>query len=100
MVRNTHNLPASLLTEVVDSNFEKVDLPRLRRRVDVYESSDLNEKASHAVITGPTGDYDIRGKSFLARLDISRLGVRSDVQRALSLTSKQRALYIGPIPDM
>lgn len=69
--------------------------------MDVYESNDLNEKASHAVVAGPIGSYDIKEKSFLARLDLGRLGVGSDVQRALSLTSKQRTLFIGAItPDM
>ncbi len=70
-------------------------MPKWRRQFDVYESDDLQEKSSHAVVTRPTDDTT--GKSFLARLYISRLGVRSDLQRVLS--EKHRILYIGPMPN-
>lgn len=81
---------------IVASNYDKVEVSRWRRKFDVYESNDVDKDSSHAVVTGPTDDLD--GKSFLARLYISRLGVASDVQRLVF--SKHRTLYIGAMPDL
>ena len=83
------------------AKFEELRLPRFRRRVDVYESNDLDEKSTHALVTGPNPSYDIEDKSFLARLYMSRLGITSDVQRILSpKSSRYRTLYIGAMPDV
>ena len=82
----------------LESKFDTVNVPRLRRQFDVYESNGLakgTSHASHAIVTRPTDE--IEDKSFLARLYISRLGVTSEVQRLLS--SKHRILYIGPLAD-
>ena len=97
------SLPVLLLSEdfkdyVLASKFDTVNVPRLRRQFDVYESNELADgtsRASHAIVTRPTDG--IEDKSFLARLYISRLGVTSEVQRLLS--SKHRILYIGPLAD-
>ena len=70
-------------------------MSRWRRKFDVYESNDFDKDASHAVVTGPSDDSE--GKSFLARLYFSRLGVASDVQRLVF--SKYRTLYIGEMPE-
>ena len=81
-----------------ETKFNTVNVPRMRRQFDVYESNELakgTSHASHAIVTRPTDE--IEDKSFLARLYISRLGVTSEVQRLLS--SKHRILYIGPLPD-
>lgn len=77
------------------SDYDKVEVSRWRRKVDVYESNDVDKDSSHAVITGRSDDPE--GKSFLARLYISRLGPASDLQRLVS--SKYRTLYIGAMPD-
>lgn len=82
-----------ILTDVVDSDFDKVTIPKWARQFDVYEADDL--ASSHSIVTRPTDDTE--GLSFLARLYISRLGVKSDVQRVLS--SKYRVLYIGTMPN-
>ena len=78
------------------SEYDKVEVSRWRRKVDVYESNDVEKDSSHAVVTGPSDGPE--GKSFLARLHISRLGVASDVQRFVF--SKNRILYIGAMPDL
>lgn len=80
---------------IVESNYGKVEVSRWRRKVDVYESNDVEKDSSYAVVTGPSDDPE--GKSFLARLYISQLGVASDVQRLVF--SKHRTLYIGAMPD-
>lgn len=80
---------------ILASDYDKVEVSRWRRKVDVYESNDL-EHSSHAVVTRPSDDPE--GKSFLARLYISRLGVASDIQRLVF--SKDRTLYIGAMPDL
>ena len=89
-----------MLTGFTVAKFEELYLPRFRRKVDVYESNDLDEKSTHALVTGPNASDDIEDKSFLARLYMSRLGVKSDVQRILSpKSSRFRTLYIGSMPD-
>ena len=86
---------------VQGSKFEEVVLPRFRRRVDVYESTDFDQKATHAVVTRIAMTDDIKDKSFLARLYMGRLGKASDVQRSLSSkSSRHRTLYIGAMPDI
>lgn len=80
------------------AKFDTVNVPRLRRRFDVYESNELakgTSHTSHAIVTRPTDE--IEDKSFLARLYMSRLGVTSEVQRLLS--PKHPVLYIGPLAD-
>lgn len=81
---------------IAASNYDKVEVSRWRRKFDVYESNNVDKDSSHAVVTGPSDDLE--GKSFLARLYISRLGVASDVQRLVF--SKYRTLYIGAMPDL
>ncbi len=77
------------------SEFEKVEVPKWRRHFDVYASNDLE---SHSREGQPTYSRDdTEGRSFLARLYYSRLGIASNVQRAVS--SKHRTLYIGPMPE-
>ena len=80
--------------QIVASDYDKVEVSSWRRKVDVYESIDLDQDSSYAVVTGPS--EDARGKSFLARLYIGRLGVPYDVQRFVS--PKHRTLYIGAMP--
>ena len=83
---------------MVVSDYETVEVSRWRRKVDVYEPNDVDKDSSHAVVTGATSAANqSEGKSFLARLYISRLGVASDVQRLVF--SKHRTLYIGAMPD-
>ncbi len=77
------------------AKFDKVRVPRWRRQVDVYASSDMEEDCSYAVISRSTDDT--RGRSPLARLYFNRLGLGKEVQ--LLLSSKPRFLYIGPIPE-
>lgn len=80
------------------TKFDTVNVPRLRRQFDVYESNKLangHSHASHAIVTRLTDETE--DKSFLARLYISRLGVTSELQRLLS--SKHRILYIGSLAD-
>ena len=77
------------------SDYDKVEISRWRRKVDVYESNDFKNGSSHSVVTGRSDDPE--GKSFLARLYISRLGPASNLQRFVS--SKHRTLYIGAMPD-
>lgn len=81
---------------VIASNYDKFEVSRWRRKVDVYESNDVEKDPSYAVVTGPSDDPE--GKSFLARLYISELGVASGVQRLVF--SKYRTLYIGAMPDL
>ncbi|MCJ1465971.1 hypothetical protein MMC07_004590 [Pseudocyphellaria aurata] len=86
------------------SDFEQIEVPKWRRRFDIYVSESL-ETLKKAPVEGPRANYtiitrssdDTEGKTFLARLNFSQLGLKADVQRALS--SKHRALYIGPMPD-
>jgi len=93
--------PKSILTSTIASTFEKFELPRVRRRVDVYESNHFEEKSTHALLAGPAITDDVKHKSYLARLYISRLGVASDIQRLLSSkSSNSRTLYIGAMPDI
>ena len=77
---------------------DAVNMPRLRRQFDVYESNKLaneSSQASYVIVT--RRDDVVIDKSFLARLHISQLGVTSEVQRMLS--SEHRVLYIGPLAD-
>lgn len=92
IVSNPSYVPT--LTNAAASDFDKVRVPKWARQFDVYESDHLG--SSHTVVTRPTDDT--KGKSFLARLYIGRLGPWSDVQRALS--SKHRVLYIGTMPEV
>ena len=82
--------------DTIASNYDQVGLSRWRRKFDVYESNDLEKDSSHAVVTRRSDDPE--GKTFLARLYISRLGVASDVQRFVF--PKYRTLYIGAMPDL
>ena len=81
---------------IVASDYDKVEVPRWRRKFDVYESNDLEKDASHVVVTGPSDD--LKGKSFLARLYFGQLGLASEIQRLVF--SKNRFLYIGQIPKL
>lgn len=83
--------------QILASDYDKVEVSRWRRKVDVYESNDVEKVSSHAVVTGNSDSDDSKGKIFLARLYISRLGPASNLQRLVS--SKHRTLYIGAMPD-
>ena len=77
------------------SDFEKVEVPKWRRHFDVYASNNLEDRSREGQPTYSRDDTE--GRSFLARLYYSRLGIASDVQRAVS--SKHRTLYIGAMPE-
>ena len=66
-------------------------MPKWRRKFDIYESDNPNLNDSHAVVTRDSDN--VSGKSFVARLYINHLGIRSNMQRALS--GKHRYIYIG-----
>ena len=84
-----------LPNHILASDYDKVEISRWRRKVDVYEFNDVDKDSSHCVVTGRSNDPE--GKSFLARLYISRLGPRSSLQRFVS--SRHRTLYIGAMPN-
>lgn len=84
------------LRKLKEKEFDRVEVPKWRRRFDVYESNEPEKDSEHTVVTKSTDD--IEGKRLLARLYISRLGIASDVQRLLF--SKHRWLYIGAMPDI
>ncbi len=77
------------------SDFEKVEVPKWRRHFDVYTSNDLGNPSGEGQPTYSRNDTE--GRSFLARLYYSRLGIASNVQRAVS--AKHRTLYIGEMPE-
>ncbi|KAI4128224.1 MAG: hypothetical protein LQ341_006700 [Variospora aurantia] len=88
------------LDKLNTSEYDKVQIPKRQRQFDLYTSSDP-EKTSiegdaphYAVITRSTDNT--KGKSHLARLYYSRLGLASDLQRLMS--AKYRTLYIGTMP--
>ncbi|KAI4101806.1 MAG: hypothetical protein LQ339_004852 [Xanthoria mediterranea] len=95
---NLCRLPAS---KIDASNYDQIQIPRRRSQFDLYASKDLEKQAvkgnapKYAVISRYTDDPD--GRSHLARLYYSRLGLASEVQRLLS--AKYRTLYIGAIPS-
>ncbi|KAL8969801.1 MAG: hypothetical protein Q9197_004149 [Variospora fuerteventurae] len=86
------------LDKLNTSEYEKVQIPKRQRQFDLYTSSDPEKtfiNAPHyAVITRSTDNT--KGKSHLARLYYSRLGLASDLQRLVS--AKYRTLYIGTMP--
>ncbi|KAL8929858.1 MAG: hypothetical protein Q9208_001002 [Pyrenodesmia sp. 3 TL-2023] len=90
-------VPAS---RIDTENYEKIRVPRRKSQFDLYVSNDPEKQSfkgdtsNYSVIT-QSGD-DPKGKSHLARLYYSRLGLASDVQRLVS--AKYRTLYIGTIP--
>ncbi|KAL8777175.1 MAG: hypothetical protein Q9213_007976 [Squamulea squamosa] len=90
-------LPAS---KIDADNYEKIQIPRRKSQFDLYASKDLEKQAMesgtsrYTVISRSTDDPD--GKSHLARLYYSRLGLASELQRFVS--AKYRTLYIGAIP--
>ncbi|KAI4239577.1 MAG: hypothetical protein L6R40_005522 [Gallowayella cf. fulva] len=91
-------LPASK----IDTNqYEKIRIPRRKSQFDLYAIKDPEKQANkgdtsnYAVISRSTDDP--KGKSHLARLYYSRLGIASDLQRLVS--PKYRTLYIGAIPE-
>ena len=92
----TYLRKSNLINHILASNYDKVEVSRWRRKFDVYESNDMEKDSSHSVVTGRSGDP--KGKSFLARLSISRLGPTSNLKRFVS--SRYRTLYIGAMPDL
>ncbi|KAL8647251.1 MAG: hypothetical protein Q9210_005671 [Variospora velana] len=88
------------LDKLNTSEYEKVQIPKYQRQFDLYTSSDpentsiKGDAPSYAVITRSTDDT--KGKSHLARLYYSRLGLASELQRLVS--AKYRTLYIGTMP--
>ncbi|KAL9025383.1 MAG: hypothetical protein Q9196_005781 [Gyalolechia fulgens] len=90
------------LSQINTSNYEKVQIPKRHRQFDLYASYDLGDDSvndnttTYAVVARSTDEA--KGKSHLARLYYSRLGLASDVQRFLS--PKYRTLYIGAMPPL
>lgn len=88
------------LNQINTSDYEKVQIPKRQRQFDLYASfdyendSDKDNSPTYAVVARSTDDA--KGKSHLARLYYSRLGLASEVQRFLS--AKYRTLYIGAMP--
>lgn len=82
------------------SKYDKVEIPRFKRRFDVWAPSVLDPQdqcTRHTIVTRDTDD--VRGKSFVARVYYGQLGFGSTVQRLVaSKSSKHRTLYIGEIP--
>ncbi|KAK3176374.1 hypothetical protein OEA41_007697 [Lepraria neglecta] len=74
--------------------YETVDVPRWKRRFDVYASNELDDADTYVVVTRYE-DVDVK-KSFLVRLRYNHLGIVAEVQKMIS--PKHRTLYIGPMP--
>lgn len=90
----------SMLIVYLESEFEQIEVSKWRRRFDIYASRDPEKAAvgghrkSYTIVTRSSDDT--LGKTLVARLYYSQLGLAADVQRVIS--SKHRTLYIGPIP--
>ncbi|KAL8839504.1 MAG: hypothetical protein Q9170_001727 [Blastenia crenularia] len=88
------------LNKLNTSNYEKVQIPKRQRQFDLYATRDFDgdsiedDAPTYAVISRSSDDP--KGKSHLARLYYSRLGLASEVQRFMS--AKYRTLYIGAMP--
>ncbi|KAL9013547.1 MAG: hypothetical protein Q9173_001759 [Seirophora scorigena] len=89
------------LDKINTSDYEKVQIPKRRRQFDLYSSIDLEKTSiegdapTYAVVARSTDDT--KGKSHLARLYYSRLGLVSEIQRWMS--AKHRTLYVGTMPS-
>lgn len=91
-----------ILSSFLASDYDKVEIPRFKRRFDVWAPSSLDLKdqcrPSHSIVTRDTDD--VKGKSFVARVYYGQLGMSSSVQRLVSSkSSKNRTLYIGAMPN-
>ncbi|KAI4170430.1 MAG: hypothetical protein LQ343_004933 [Gyalolechia ehrenbergii] len=90
------------LSQIDTSNYEKVQIPKRHRQFDLYASYDYENDSvkvnapTYAVVARSTDEA--KGKSHLARLYYSRLGLASELQRFLS--AKHRILYIGTLPPV
>ncbi|KAI4097340.1 MAG: hypothetical protein LQ348_002629 [Seirophora lacunosa] len=86
------------LDKINPSDYEKVQIPKHLRQFDIYTSIGLDKTSdapTYAVVARSTDDTN--GKSHLARLYYSRLGLASELQRWMS--AKHRTLYIGIMPS-
>ncbi|KAL9604532.1 MAG: hypothetical protein Q9219_000497 [cf. Caloplaca sp. 3 TL-2023] len=89
------------ISQIDTSRYEKVQVPKLQRQFDLYafkgpgRESDMNNSPMYAIIARIADDPE--GRSHVARLYYSELGLTSQLQRLLS--AKYRTLYIGSLPS-
>lgn len=85
-----------ILDTGIASEYEKIEVPQWRRHFDLYALYDRDRASPEG--RPAYSRKDTEGRSFLATLYYSRLGLVANVQRAVS-SKEHRILYIGAIPD-